>query len=507
MKNSNSFCCYNQIFILFQSTDSTGQHWTFAICVLKMSDEENAAKRQRLNHSAESEENSIAGPSNEPIPSMPKIFKLDIDCFDEIFEYLSLRDLHSFGQTCKTMQKVAGEYFKRNYSAAETYVKGDGIETVCSDGGATNGRTSTTAFSQFITSISHSNEYRSDAALPWYIASHSEKFDAINELNFVGITLDEQKASYFKPMLHKIETVRIKNCWLRGDLHENLLRYCIKIKRLILQQTRSRYLFRLENNIQSPWMHRRYYSLEHLEVIPAPSVKNLELFFNNNPWVRSLSTNTPSIYTRVALMQTNIQLDLLEVKDAHGFRPIPKTFDAVLKRLYDRGFFKRLHFYTYDIDQSHSELLASLPALEKLCIRNWTECFSLTQLTNLKELAILDRANANDMKILANSLVNLQRVYIENATIDDIMPFIRHAPKLIKLKVIPKDETHFNAGRLKLKTLDKERQQLFGAHKVTIYVPGNVFLKTKWATEHGNTNLALIEIRPSDSYEWNQHYF
>lgn len=477
---------------------------------MKMSDEENAAKRQKLNHSVEPDGNcaAIAGPSNEQLLVMPEIFKLDIDCFDEIFEYLSLKDLHSFGKTCKTMQKVAGEYFKRNYFAAETHINGHGIETVYSDEGVVNGITSTTAFTQFATSITHLGEYRSDAAALSYIANHFDKFDAINELNFVDITMDEKKAKYFKNVLHKIESICIKSCWLRGDLHENLLRHCsARIKRLILQQGGSRYLFRLEKNIQSPWMHRQYNHLEHLEVIPAPSVQNLDIFFRNNPSVRTLSTNTPSIYTRVSHMQTNIQLDLLEVKDARGFRPIPKSFETVLKRLYDRGFYKRLHFYTYDIDQSHSELLAALPVLEKLCLRNWTECFSLTQLNNLKELAILDGANPNDMTILAKSLVNLQRVYLKNATIDDIMPFIRLAPKLTKLKVIPKDETHFNGGRLKLRTLNKEREQLFGAYKVTIYVPGNVFLRTKWTTEHGNTNLSLIEIRRSDSYEWNQHYF
>lgn len=482
-------------------------HFTYDSCLLKMGDEKNAAKRHKLNHSAEPDGNStaIAGSSNEQLPSMPKIFKLDIDCFDEIFEYLSLRDLHSLGQTCKTMQKVAGQYFKQNFSGAETYVKKDGIETLYSD--VIKGRYSTTAFIQFITRITHLNECRSDAAPLFYIAKNFDKFNAINELNFVGITLDKKRASYFKNVLHNIETICIENCWLRCDLHKNLLQHCIKMKRLILQQTRSRYLFRLEKNIQNPWMHRRYYNLEYLEVIPAPSVKSLDLFFNNNPNVRILSTNTPSIYTRVALMQTNIQLDLLEVKDARGFRPIPKTFDTVLKRLYDRGFFKRLHFYTYDIEQSHSDMLVSLPVLEKLCIRNWTECFSLTRLINLKELAILFGSNASDMEILAKSLVNLQRVYIGYATIDDIMPFIRLTPKLTKLKVIPKDEKHFNGGRLKLNTLNREREQLFGAQKVTIYVPGNVFLKTKWATQHGNTNMTLIEMRRADSYEWNQHYF
>lgn len=39
-------------------------------------------------------------------PIEAPIFALNIDCFEEIFDYLSLKDVHSFGQTCKALQKV-----------------------------------------------------------------------------------------------------------------------------------------------------------------------------------------------------------------------------------------------------------------------------------------------------------------------------------------------------------------------------------------------------------------
>lgn len=65
---------------------------------------------------------AVAGPP-------PKIFKLDIDCFNEIFEYLSMEDVHSVGKTCKTMQQVAGEYFRQNCSAAKNICKNDGFYT------------------------------------------------------------------------------------------------------------------------------------------------------------------------------------------------------------------------------------------------------------------------------------------------------------------------------------------------------------------------------------------
>lgn len=53
---------------------------------------------------------AVAGPLN--LGSTYAIFKLTIDCFDEIFDYLSLQDLSSFGQTCKAMQIVSLSKFE-----------------------------------------------------------------------------------------------------------------------------------------------------------------------------------------------------------------------------------------------------------------------------------------------------------------------------------------------------------------------------------------------------------
>lgn len=82
-----------------------------------------ASKKPKLSHEDETDKNqmAIAGPSNEQ--TSPKIFKLDVDCFDEIFEYFSLEDLDSFGQTCKAMHKLTGEYFKRNYPHGKIQLK------------------------------------------------------------------------------------------------------------------------------------------------------------------------------------------------------------------------------------------------------------------------------------------------------------------------------------------------------------------------------------------------
>lgn len=43
------------------------------------------------------------------------ILKLDIDCLEEIFDYLSITDLVSVGKTCKRLKQVAEYCYQQNY--------------------------------------------------------------------------------------------------------------------------------------------------------------------------------------------------------------------------------------------------------------------------------------------------------------------------------------------------------------------------------------------------------
>lgn len=95
----------------------------------KWSNESGANKNQR--NGKNSNGMSVAGSSNENQHLLSSsIFKLNGHCFDKLFEFLSLKDLHSLGQTCKSMQQMTGEFFTRNYSAAKFNCLSDGIYVV-----------------------------------------------------------------------------------------------------------------------------------------------------------------------------------------------------------------------------------------------------------------------------------------------------------------------------------------------------------------------------------------
>lgn len=55
------------------------------------------------------------------------IFKLNLDCFFSIFDWLSLKDLIAIASTCKQMQQIAGKFYQINYQAKSARAENDGI--------------------------------------------------------------------------------------------------------------------------------------------------------------------------------------------------------------------------------------------------------------------------------------------------------------------------------------------------------------------------------------------
>lgn len=50
--------------------------------------------------------------------SLPSIFKLSINCFKDIFEYLSLKEIKALRQTSKRLKRVIDYYITMNYARA-----------------------------------------------------------------------------------------------------------------------------------------------------------------------------------------------------------------------------------------------------------------------------------------------------------------------------------------------------------------------------------------------------
>lgn len=59
---------------------------------------------------------SVDAPNQEDQERSPDIFKLNINCFEDLFEYLSLQDVIAIGQTCKRLNLVAAYIIQQLYA-------------------------------------------------------------------------------------------------------------------------------------------------------------------------------------------------------------------------------------------------------------------------------------------------------------------------------------------------------------------------------------------------------
>ncbi|XP_031632862.1 uncharacterized protein LOC116346793 [Contarinia nasturtii] len=492
---------------------------------------------------AASEPEAIAGPSNQPSSSSstgdqkPKIFKLNGDCFGEIFEYLQLIDLYRFGQTCKKMQQVAGAYFRQNYA--------------------------TTAFSASL--MKGFNRFKTQLSIKRTVGdiqTCSHEFESINYICLDNIQIGKDEVNCLKNLLSKVVTLEVIDCIMEDDFH-NLLMYCTNLKRLLIKNSvlgaeyglnyvpdndgydsekydsdaefvpKNKYL----------WLLQNYPGLEYLYLMndlnDYPELNRFNGFFDRHPNIRTLSTDYRFICeNRTELLNSCATIDTLKLKVAIDKSHLNLHWDAI-EKLYARGFFKRLHLSVKGVNQGLIDKIATWQFVEKLTIsylRNlksikWCPLPSITELVTVGSRSVspfllhIESKFSTKFEIFPNIFENIERLYLEYVTTKDILPFIRQSRKLNKMKLhlIRNPNLQQNApapkfGRnnrvkvenrpkpivLNLQQLNNERKQLAGARKVIIYVNDYIFLATKWATHNGDTDLSLIEVRRTESYEWNR---
>lgn len=414
----------------------------------------------------------------------PDIFKLTVDCFDEIFDYLSLQDLCSFGQTCKVIQKMSGEYFKRNYSAAKKYTHNKGIVIVYNDNTRSH-RIEAPTFNPFITSITHRDDKVESLR---YIDVHSDEFVALSEINFMCIALNDLKIQCLQKILPKIEIIKLTNCSIDGDFYENLLKYCPKLKEIHIEDEKNRPIL---NEAINPWLLKEYPSLETLHILQSNPCKIHELctLLTKNSNIRTFSTSSWCLARNgKELIESKVKLNHLKIFEGHnGTRMNMQILCLLLNKLHEQGFYKYLHMKFTLPSQEHFYQMASLYALESLYITILMEVCDLSRLTSLKDLTLPEAIQA---ETLAKNLVNLRRIKLFNTKFEDIMTFISHSVKLKEIEIYIKKVEKFD-----LIKLNEQRKKLKNASKVMIFVQESVFLNMKWKTKNGDLNLDFIEIK------------
>lgn len=433
----------------------------------------------------------------EPEP----IFKLDAKCFHAIFEWLPLGELHSFGQTCKQFQQIAGEYFQKTYKNCEIRAESDGIY-VCSAQSDSKkskqqqldeNRLQVNGFIKFVGKIAiHGNRHESNDAIFHFIEANA--FESLKHIQLVAVTLTEPKVKCLKKVLKEIEVLKIDSCVVEGKFYHNFLKLCKKnLKRLSVR-----------SGSDANWLLKTYPALEHLELFQVGfNIDKLQTFFDLNPNIKSFAMDINCLWQNEMTLRTvDIRLDDLAI-DFHGWEQRMDAIRSLLDKFQKRGLYKRLHLYTSYHDAESFKRIGSIPALEKLYLSNKVAAaIDLPRMIQLKEISFRYFTDIVDMDALRDKLAHLERIHLKEASFYDILPFIQ---QLDKLQTIHIEHVAFDANFVaNLEAVNRERELLQDAHKVTIYIDEMNFLELKRVANV--INFSKMEFKRGESCEWNHHF-
>lgn len=394
------------------------------------------------------------------VESPPPVFKLDTDCWDEVFDWLSVEEVHAFGRTCKAFQRVTGKYFHWKYPAFVMRIHHR----------ETNNVKDIPDFIPFIQSVDIRGQNEPEEQ---FVSSYK----TLKHIEFFGSTLTQSFIELLEPFLPNLETFDIYFGDVDGDIYENLLKHCMKLRSLNIYR-----------DFHAECLPKKYPALEHLQIKTnniRPECDELIEFFKLNPTVRYLTVDDECIrHNRRNLLESNIKLHYLIIANLFGE---DNAFYATLNELHQRHFYKQLHVYVLEsISVDH---LAALRGLVTLYV---TKNIKLPSLTTLRELGFDVDVNF-DVHDIPGLCINLERLVIRKISVNQIVPFIRYSRNLTEIYV-----EWLKESSLDISALNKEREQLAGARKLIIYVNENVYLATRWQSRE--ISLKLIEIQRHGSY-------
>ncbi|XP_031635966.1 uncharacterized protein LOC116348903 [Contarinia nasturtii] len=454
-----------------------------------------------------------------------EIFKLNGDCFEAVAEWLCLADLHALGQTCKRLQKVAGYIFKETYPAARIQCQRDGIYF---------GDIQVNGFCDYI----HNMAIKTDD-LNCFRFVDSNNFTLIKRIQINKIKLTDEKIGCIKKILNNAEIVEVIECTLNDEFYANFLHFCSKMTGLSVRtsdanseatyfyyhsETQSSESSDAENIFEeeipvnvligtnNDWLLRKYPMLERFELTKTGfPFENLPLkaFFKQNSNIRHFAVSMNGDWSGT----DNLKLDVFAIDcddyDTESLE-VAGTMEYLSKMTEDKRFYERLHVYGYGITAEwHLEWMISMSEIEKLYLHDtWIRSFVMN---DLKEIRIRCGAgiltSGVDMVGMVNGLANIEQVSLVNASVLDILAFIRGSVKLHKLRIENFNPTELSTNGtivLDLSMWNNEREPLERARKVTVYVEEKIFLATKWATR--TTDYSLVDLKRDESHDWSHDF-
>lgn len=395
--------------------------------------------------------------TNKPSHSI----EFNIDCWEYVFDNLSLRDILVMSQTCQQMCEIGGHYFRKHfYSISCDIINNEDFLIRWFQFKQTD-------FLRFIDTL---NIYGQ-------LYDHLNPFPngSLTKLNLCFIDLNGSQIYGLENILNNIESVQLYSCAIFDGFFEQFFKYCPKLKCLSL----NRVVFK-SDTVSNGLFQQRCRTLQYFQYLGTNQMSHkngaLNTFLTQNSNIKYLEIDAEELWLqRYLLFGLNTQLDCLAIKiRLDGISAIP--FANLLKTLHKHGFYKKFHLTVVSLPnnfeyQEFVDQMITFAAFEQLYT---VQCASLSCLTQLKELYISGNRFAKDMETLAINLTQLKRLHICGARIEFILPFLRHTKTLKTILMISDLDNALNVF-----ALNQEREKLELAQKVLIGVCENVYLATK----------------------------
>lgn len=420
-----------------------------------------------IRHRMDQQRFGAAGEPGPPKRQMPAIFKLNIDCFAKIFDYLSLVELINVAQTCKLLHKVCGHIFQLHYPFANVIV-GENGEMHLENHREVNECVVT--FSEYIRCVVFSEVLNDNPSpIEW------QQFKSLKRVNFYCAKFNEKKLGYVKDLLKNAEIVELSDCGFFGTTFEQFLDACENIKNLTIT---------ISYDYNENWFNKNYPHLETVSIVPIvyyrQQIYELSEFFKQNANVSKFFMSSKFLLdNRAFIMQA--KFDQLKVQvDAFDF----STIRNVMNVLHANGVYKRFYITFFDcfkFTQSFIDQMNSINALVGLKVPFNTTNLDLSGLGQLEVLRFdCDVDRIINMSELTQNLANLREISFVTASIDDVLPFACRLPKLKKIAV----EKLVDFWRdIDLLAVNEQRRKLFESvvhvSQVIIYIPEMAYLRIR----------------------------
>lgn len=428
----------------------------------------------------------ITNPSNqESEANYAAIFKLNIDCFEVLFERLRLWDLQQLRRTCKRMNKIV------DYYILQIYPYGFGRLTI---------------YSLDIIPICLKGR------LPYHNRHRIISFDDLRRC-------DSKISKLFKHFYFKVSS--IDHDWYQNIEHilrdaevislelsgccTSFLPFCKSLKCLCINGVGT-----FENLIKNDedWFHQSHPMLKQLVLMYQDATPTgltlLQQLFDHNPGIQKLTISSDFLQDNQEwIKSSNIHLDqLVIVQKEYRNGVLQHIPNDLLNELHDKqSFYQRLHLYSLcTLTTYPSDEITNIRALEKLNISSILKHeVNLPQIKHLKEFGIVRLDDfLGGMPIsdaIADNFANIESFRFVSGLFSYMLPFIRRCAKLKEIRCVNAlGGPYINEKSvIDLVGLNIERRKCVGGRKVILYVPYVLYYQTKRLTNQ--TDFGLIEIR------------